>query len=162
MAERPWLQIVHTSAGRLRLRAARAMDESFLGELARKLTESPAVHEVRTSARTGSVLILYDGERDALLEFLRELELFELATPKQRTPMHRIKRAIEEADERLAHRTHGAVTVGSITFAAMTVAGLWQSARGEMLPSGIALLQYALQALEREAEREIADSRSRS
>ncbi len=156
MAELPRFQVVHTSEGRLRLRAAHPVPESVVLELGRRVTERSGVREVRASARTGSVLVLYDGELDPLLEHVRQLGLIHVVAPAPRTPMLRLEEALIETERRLAGKTRGLLSLGSLTFAAMAATGLWQTVQGRLLPAGITLFEYALEAIHREAERERA------
>jgi hypothetical protein len=154
---KPTLEVVHQSPGRLRLRAARgaSLEDDALRHIVASVSELAVVREVRASARTGSLLLLFEGEAEALLSQLRALESLELTDhPRPDAPMLRLRETLLAADQQLAERTHGRVTFGTITFAVTTLAGLWQTGKGRLLPAGLTLLEYALHAAHREAERE--------
>lgn len=157
------LQVCHLSEGRIRLRTVggHPVEETFFEELREALGALGAVREVRTNARTGSVLVLHEGGAEPLLDALSALAHVAIAPPKERTPMLRLQSAVRQAEARVARRTHGTITLGSLSFALMTVAGFWQTGRGHLFPAGMTLLEYAFQAMNREAERERAASRPR-
>ncbi len=125
-------------------------------ELGRRVSEHQGVREVRASARTGSLLLLHEGELEPLLGFVRDLGLISLAPLSPLTPMVRLEEALAETERRLASKTRGLLSLGSLTFVAMAGSGLWQTFQGRLLPAGITLFEYALDAIHREAERERA------
>jgi hypothetical protein len=179
----PILTLVHDSPGRLRLRAAglRGDDASFEA-LARRLLELEGVREVRVSARTTSVLILYAGARDALLARLRASDVARVELREQEragasevkraprasgagqvhAPMLRLKLALGGLDRRIARETEGALSLGGVAFSALIVAGVMQAKRRHFWPAGLTLISYAFQALDAEARRESARARGAS
>lgn len=154
------LHVAHTSEGRLRLRTAGShpVEERLFAELRQALGQHHAVREIRTNARTGSVLLLHEGKVETLLEQLKKLETIELIPQGVRSPMLRLHAALQETEARIAQRTRGKLTLGSLTFVAMAAAGAFQTGRGRLLPAGMTLLEYAYSAMMREAERERAES----
>jgi hypothetical protein len=151
------LRVAHASPGRIRLRLQHAepQDLPFLRDVAETLGELENVREVRVTARTGSVLVLCDGDPGPAIEHLREYELAKVAnTAKSTTPMLRLQQAMEETNQRLAHHTRGIVTVDRLMLVATTLGGLWQTRSGKLLPAGTTLFEYALNAIQREADRE--------
>lgn len=161
MSTRLAMRLAHTSPGRLRLRSVQqdAADHDFLSALAKQIARHRAVHEVRTSTRTGSVLVLYDGPSEALLEMLHQLDAIELEPVAPHAPMLRFKRALEQSEQRLSERTRGWITPGTLAFAASAAGALVQLRGGHFLPSAFSMLETALKAMEHEAARELASSR---
>jgi hypothetical protein len=150
----------HASMGRARLRfTAERGDDSFFERLGQELAQHPDVQTVRVSARTGSVLFSHRGALAPILDFAAERGLFVVAArPLARTPMRRIQLAIADMDRRLARETRGVFSLGTATFLGLVAAGLYQARRGKLLPAGTTLFSYAFDVMQREAEREAADS----
>ncbi len=153
-SEHPGLHVAHASSGRLRLRLRNAQegDLEFLNELAERVGELACVHEVRITARTGSMLVLCKGEPEPVLDRLHELAT--VVASHVSTPMLRLQEAVHEANRRLAGSTRGMVTLDRIMLAATALGGLWQTRTGHLLPAGTTLFEYALNAIQREASRE--------
>jgi hypothetical protein len=156
MTMRADIELVHVTEGRLRLRVSqRARDPGFFASLAKEISRHPGVREVRTSVRTGSVLVLFEGELPALLEHLRSLPSMELVPSSSHAPMREVSRLLGLLDGSLARETHGAASLGSLTFLATLLAGLYQARHGRLLPAGVTLIKYALEAVERGAARDV-------
>ncbi|MDB4985044.1 MAG: hypothetical protein JWN04_222 [Myxococcaceae bacterium] len=163
MSARLSLVVVHNSHGRLRLRASSAgYDAARLDELAGQLMELSGVREVRVGGRTGSVLVLYEGDdAGTTLSGIQSLPNIELVSETLHAPMLKLQRALRRAEDELSERTRGRISLGTLTFVMTSVAGLWQTGRGRLLPAGLTLLEYALHAMHREAERERTESLKR-
>lgn len=152
--EHPVLHVAHASSGRLRLRVRHAKegDLEYLTEIAERIGEMAGVKEVRITPRTGSMLVLCTGEPEPVLTRLQELTTVAASRPS--TPMLRLQEAVHETNRRLAGSTGGIVTLDRIMLVATTLGGLWQTRAGNLLPAGTTLFEYALNAIQREANRE--------
>lgn len=150
------MHVAHASRGRLRLRTSEhdAADPSFFSSLGQRLGDNQQVHEVRTTARTGSVLVLFGGELAPLLDWVRALGLIELEQPRPHTPMLRLQHALAESESRLSERTRGVITPGTLAFAVSALGAAFQVKQGYALPSALSLIEVALRALDHEAARE--------
>jgi len=157
--ERPIVEVVHRIPGRVRLSVVELPEgEAAFVPFAESLGTLSGVREVRASARTRSVLLLFQGELEPFLSELEASSLLVLRPLQPHTPMRRIATAIDALDARVTGETRGAVSLGSAAFFAFIGAGLWQARQGHFLPAGMTLLKYAVEAMAREAERERAMS----
>lgn len=159
----PSAHVVHTLRGRVRLRVPAARgDQTVIDRIGLALANDRSVREVRVSARTGSVLLVHDGDLDALLGRATRDGILVVEREMPRAPMSRILSAIQEADARLASQTQGAMGLGTVTMFAMLAASVYQTRQGHFLPAGMTLLKYALGAVQSEAAREQSALRGRS
>lgn len=142
--------------GRVRIRVdACAENIELLERLSAFFSGQSGVREVRTSAVSGSVLLLYTGDLQSLLGRLQEAELVQLASPeRQYAPMRRVLAALEGTNSEFAAETGGAMSLATLSFVALIGAGIVQASRGQFLPAGMTLFKYALSVMEREALRE--------
>ncbi len=158
-------QLVHSVTGRARLRVdGRSADSAFFDNLATALLAHPAVREVRSSALTGSVLILHAGEIDEIVNDAQARGLFELATaaPPARAPMQRMRASIDTLDAQIAEGTADVLSLGKLAFAGLVAAGVWQARRGYLFPASMTVFNYALKVMEWTADREPMSSQTRS
>jgi hypothetical protein len=154
--------LAHRMPGRARLRIQEVgADEEAVLRLGRALAEYPAVHEARANVNARSVLILHTGELAPILADAESRGLLSLAPSRQAsTPMRRVQQAIENLDARVLDQTEHGIGLGSIAFAALTVAGIWQTLNGRLLPAGTTLFNYALGVMQWGALREQPTSES--
>lgn len=154
------LTVVHALRGRARLRVpSRQGDESFIMDLARVIAEVSGVRDVTANARTGSLLVQHIGELETILEHVTRMRPLTVAPRAPYSPMLSIRAALEQTDDRIAHETGGAFSLGSVTFVGMLAATVYQAQQGKFLPAGMTLLKYAFEAMERASEREWAPGR---
>ena len=155
--------LAHRISGRARLRIEEAgADEAAVLRVARALAEHPAVQEARANTSARSVLVLHTGELAPILAELESRGLVALtSSPPASTPMRRVQQAIEHLDERILDQTEQGVGLGSIAFAALVAAGVWQTLNGRLLPAGTTLFKDALGVMQWGALREqpTADSK---
>lgn len=146
MSEQPTRAVVvHAIAGRARLRIdERRDDEGFFAALAERLSQHPAVREVRANASAASLLILHEGDLQSITEFAQQRGLFDVAAPAARSSMRNLQAVIEGLDARIASETGDAASLGKLAFVALVGAGLWQAKQGKFLPAGVTLFNYAL------------------
>jgi hypothetical protein len=155
--------LAHRMPGRARLRIQEAgADEAAVLRLGRALAEYPAVHEARANVNARSILILHTGELAPILADAESRGLLSLASASRQasTPMRRVQQAIENLDARVLDQTEHGIGLGSIAFAALAVAGVWQTLNGRLLPAGTTLFNYALGVMQWGALREQPTSES--
>ncbi|MFM2417391.1 MAG: hypothetical protein RL385_2114 [Pseudomonadota bacterium] len=153
----PTAELSHATPGRTRLRFRdRVMDEPFLAAVADAILKQDGVTEVRVNARTGSVLVLHTTLLDSLLSDAEAAGLFRVARQAPRAPMHRLTAALADADDRLAVASNGSFSLGTLAFIGLAAGGLFQLRAGKFLPAGMTLFNYALEVMQREANRENA------
>jgi len=148
----PRAEVVHALPGRSRLRVRdRQRDTEFFERVRATLLGMEGVGEVSTNALTGSVLVVHRDSWQALGQYARERQLFELVPPPEPTPPgprkalpEMVSDAIDVADLGLQLKTHGRVDLRSATFGALVAAAVVQAVRGPLLPASATLLAYAL------------------
>jgi hypothetical protein len=143
---RPVAEIVHRMPERARLRLALGDEElALLEHIGRGLAAHESVTGIKLSARTGSILILFRGELEPILEQAQARGLFELKPPRTtRKPMRQLRLGIEQVDAVMADGTRGAMSLGNMTFLGLVAFGLFQAQRGHILPPTITLFHYAM------------------
>jgi hypothetical protein len=148
--------LAHRMPGRARLRIQEAgADQAALLNVARALAEYPGVQEARANLSARSLLILHTGELAPVLADAETRGLLSLLPPSPGgTPMRRVQQAIESLDDRVLDQTGHGIGLGSIAFAALTAAGIWQMLNGRLLPAGTTLFNYALGVMQWGALRE--------
>jgi len=148
--------LAHRLPGRARLRIEEAgADEAAVQSLARALATYPGVQEARANVSARSVLILHSGELAPMLSDAESRGLLSLSpAPPAKTPMRRVQQAIDSLDDRILDQTEQGIGLGSIVFAALTAAGIWQTLNGRLLPAGTTLFHYALGVMQCGALRE--------
>ena len=148
--------LAHRMPGRARLRIQEAgADPTALLNVARALAEYPGVQEARANPSARSLLILHTGELAPVLADAESRGLLSLVPPPPGgTPMRRVQQAIETVDDRILDQTGRGIGLGSIVFAALTAAVIWQSLNGRLLPAGTTLFNYALGVMQWGALRE--------
>ncbi len=128
---------------RLRIHEARGQPER-LGRVLDKLASHHDVREVRADHRTGSVVVLGDLAIDALRNFGREQELFELVPAPELQPLSEdIVGGLETADERIRLATGGRLGVMSLAATALVGIAAVQAVRGQISVPAMTLLWYA-------------------
>lgn len=153
--ELPRAELAHRAPGRLRLRVhERRGDERFFAALGEWLATLPDVVEVRVSARTASVLVIHDPAARGVLARIVAGRRVEVVEPPMASPMLRLRELIDAGDARLGAATRGAASLGSVGFVALVVAGIVQALDGRLLPAGLTLWKYALEAMQRQAARD--------
>jgi len=161
--QRPRVLLVHAITGRARLRVDDPAPHGLtVRGLARALAEHPSIRDVRMTARTGSLLILHEGELREIMEYAEARGLFALAPPRPRPSLRGLHQKIERLDQRIAADTDDALGLGTLAVVALAGAGLWQAANGRLLPAGMTLFSYALEVIGWAAQRESTVSPHRS
>lgn len=140
--ELPFAFVSHQVDGRVRLRVPdmRRQDEYF-ERMRQRLAGLPGLRRLTTNTRTGSVLIEYSGQLEALEELGPRLGLFRL---QNRPHPHSISEFLytltSQPDEILKKLTDGRVDAAGVTALALTGMGISQIVRGHALPAGWTLL----------------------
>lgn len=152
---RPLAEVVHRTLQRARLRFELSdADVGLLDEIARGLADLEYVTRVQASPRARSILVLYRGELDRVLEQAEARGLFGVRPQRGRAPMRQLRHGIEHVDAVMAEGTRDAVTLGNMTFLGLVAVGVFQAQRGQLLPAGITLFSYALRVMNWVADRE--------
>jgi hypothetical protein len=149
-----WAELAHDLPGRTRFRVpSRRRDGAWFVHLERQFATIDGVHEVRTDARTGSVLVLHDLTADALAARARDAGLFELRpsgpAPEAAGVVRELRRGFERLDERLSRATGGVFDLGAAWVVFLSGAAVVQALRRELLPAAVTLVAYVADRLER-------------
>ena len=143
-AAQPSATLCHRVPGRFRVRIAECRgDAAYFARVKEALEREASVLEVVTNARTGSVLVLHDGDLTALLERAQGNGLFRVAPAEPRTPT--IVDWLDELDRfdtdflfaRMRERPERAAT-------GLFMLAVLQAIRGSILPSAPSLLGEAM------------------
>lgn len=141
----PFAFVTHQVEGRVRLRVPgmRRQGEYF-ERMRASLASLPGLRRLTTNTRTGSVLIEYSGELEALGELGPRLGLFQLQNrPHPHALSEWLYALTTHPDDFLKRVTDGRVDVAGVTALALTGMGISQIVRGHALPAGWTLLWNA-------------------
>lgn len=132
----PTAQLEHAIPGRMRLRVpSRRGDARYFAYVAEQLQGHADIVTLRTSAVTGSVLILHRSEPTAIAAFAREDGLFDLAPGP----------ALQEAGRRRGGGRKALPWLGGAA-AMFGAVGMYQAARGRLGSNAIETLWNAYNA----------------
>jgi hypothetical protein len=124
----PIAEIVHTMAGRVRLRVtARRGDDGFFASAARELSAVPDIHSVEVNPFTGSILILHGASLTHIGAAAQKANLFKMAT------------ASTAASKEQATAIDPKFVIG----AGLGVLALSELVQGRIMPPAITLAWYA-------------------
>lgn len=140
--ELPFAFVSHQVDGRVRLRVPdmRRQDEYF-ERMRERLASLPGLRRLTTNTRTGSVLIEYSGQLEALEELGPRLGLFQLQNrPHPHSLSEYLYTLSTQPDEILKKLTDGRVDAAGVTAIALAGMGISQVVRGHALPAGWTLL----------------------
>ncbi len=149
----PCAVVCHRAPGRFRVRIVeRRRDEAYFMRVEEALAQEPAVLEVTTNPRTGSVLVLHRGDPAALLERAGAIGLFRTKPAEPRTPT--IVHWLDDLDRfdadflfaRMRERPERAAT-------GLFMLAVLQALRGSILPSAPTLLGEAMGLLREARDR---------
>jgi hypothetical protein len=124
----PRAYIEHQLPGRIRLRVpSKRGDTAFFAAVAQELSRAPQQYRVRTTARTGSILIEHTTRIDPAAASASAANLFDVAPAESPTvqPQPRPRRAGR------------AIPPMSVTAAGLAGLGLYQLTRGNRLASAV-------------------------
>jgi hypothetical protein len=141
----PTASLVHDVPGRLRLRVEEKVGNCAYFELAvRALSGCPSVRHVTGSPLTGSLLIVHAGQPSAIAAFARDQALFDLLPARRPQTFTHIQHEVQKLDATLRGVSKERWGVPGLTFYGLIGAGVWQLARGRVLPPTVTLLFQAL------------------
>jgi hypothetical protein len=147
----PVAHVCHTIPRRLRLRIpSKRGDNSYFSDISEKLRTLHGVEEVKTAPHTGSIVITYDGELDALKREAHEQGLFTLKRPAapRKTLFQNVASAFRSYNKQLLSFTSGQIDIPSLVFVSLVTSGVWQLARGNVvLPAWYVAFYYAMGVL---------------
>jgi len=143
-------RVLHAIPGRVRLRltadeALGPSAASHLDRLARELVKCPQVVAVSPRPLTGSLVVMHQGNFEAVARFARERGLFDAgpARPVPKTVLGQIGAQVSRADERVREHSDGRVGLDTVGFYALLAMGGIQILRGNFMPAAAALLLNA-------------------
>jgi len=140
--ELPFAFVSHQVDGRVRLRVPdmRRQDEYF-ERMRQRLASLPGLRRLTTNTRTGSVLIEYAGQLEALEELGPRLGLFRLENrPHPHSISEWLYTATSKPDHLIKRLTDGRVDAAGVTAIALAGMGISQIMKGHALPAGWTLL----------------------
>lgn len=140
--ELPFAFVSHQVDGRVRLRVpAMRRHDSYFERLRQSLASLPGLRRLTTNTRTGSVLIEYSGQLEALDELGPRLGLFQLQNrPHPHSVSDWLYTLTSKPDDFLKRVTDGRVDAAGVTALALAGMGISQMVRGHALPAGWTLL----------------------
>jgi hypothetical protein len=138
----------HRMPCRLRVKIpSKKGDVSYFSALAERLSECPAVQEIRVNPRIGSALILHKGDAKTVSEFAKEHDVFHLKRAKraQKTLFAEVAHTFGGYNRNLRKWTDGELDIQSLVFLSLVVSGIWEIARGNLtMPAWYTAFYYAL------------------
>ncbi len=147
MTERPTAYVVHAIPGRVRVRVPdRKGDAAFFDSIASRLAELPLVTSVTTNPVTGSVLVRFTGDIEALamraMMLLDQVQLELSPTPAQPV-LKRLRDELAGFDATVRELTGGEMDTHAMAFAGMLALSAVQLFRGNILAPAATMLWYA-------------------
>jgi hypothetical protein len=149
----PPATVVHELPGRIRIRVpSRRGDAPYFEAAAEALARCPLVEAVRFNPLAGSLLLLHRSDRESIREYAEARGLFsvrdepELGSPATTTTAA-LHSMLGRFDDALLGATRNTGDLRTVTFLALVGAAALQFARGNVLPAGVTLLHYAMDAL---------------
>lgn len=146
MTTRPTAYVVHAMPGRVRVRVpARKGDGAFFDGIAGRLRQLPAVTSVTTSPLTGSVLVHFTGEIEALafgaMTLLHDVA-FELTPPPAEPMMQRVRSGLADVDATVRELSGGEMDTRALAFCGLLAISAVQLLRGNVLAPAATMLWY--------------------
>ena len=140
--ELPFAFVSHQVDGRVRLRVPTKRHQSeYFEQLRQVLASLPGLRRLTTNTRTGSVLIEYSGQLEALEELGPRLGLFQLQNrPHPHSISEWLYTLTSQPDDFLKRVSNGRVDAAGVTALALAGLGVSQIVRGHALPAGWTLL----------------------
>jgi heavy-metal-associated domain-containing protein len=142
----PLARVVHSIPGRARLRASEIKgDERALEALRSALEDTPGVQNVQVSARTGSLLLEYQGSIEAVLDEAERRGHLRVDDVQPEPYLAQLHRALGESDQRLRYVSRGKLDLETLSFMGFVAGGVYQVFNGHGLPAGVTMLRYAVE-----------------
>lgn len=133
-------------------------DRKFFIGLCNGLAVLDGVREVEGRPSTGSVIIEYEGDGEALMTTARTSGLFEIVPEAPPTPPGvELKRLFGRAEASLKDFAGPNFSIGTVAGLAFVLMAMRQLARGQLMPPAATALWYGLSLLLREAGDEVRD-----
>lgn len=137
----PTAYVVHAMPGRVRVRVPhRKGDAAFFDGMASRLAEIPAVTAVVTNPLTGSVLVHFTGDIEALA--ISAMALLELSPPPAQPIMQRVRGEVANVDMTIRRLTNGELDARSVMFCGLLAFSAVQLLRGNILAPAATMLWY--------------------
>lgn len=129
----PEARIAHHTAGRMRVKVPAKKGDSRYFEAAELTFKGYApVTEVSSNPDTGSMLIQFSGNADAVLAFAESKQLFAIVQRIEKgTELHQsVKEGFNAIDRQIRDWTQGSINLGGIAFVALVGTGIYQIVKG--------------------------------
>lgn len=143
--------VTHSIPGRTRLKIhSQRGNTYYFNFLERHLTECPGVTDVKTSARTGSALVIHRTPFPQIVAFAQTRELFSLLSPQDFTPstyLQQTTAGFAKLDTDLAELSAGKLDIRSLVLMALMTMSVIQLSRGQIFAPASTLLWYTLELL---------------
>lgn len=148
----------HSIAGRIRIRLADPVpDDAALAQLAEAINSFASVEAVTIRPTTGSLIILFAGAPESLLETITAAGLLRVDPPEPVVPydpVAAVASGLSAADLGFGKMTGGRADLAGLAFTGLLAAAIVQIARGRIAGPAITLLgQAATVAMMRSAGR---------
>jgi hypothetical protein len=145
----PEAHVSHQIPRRLRIKIPEKKgDAVFFAAVADHLKmHCPGVEDAIPNPATGSIVVLYDGEIEGLIEYGRRHNLYSLSRPRPRNRsfLQDVAGIFAGYNRNLKKMTGGEVDIPSLVFLSLLISGIWQLARGNVaMPAWYTAFYYAL------------------
>lgn len=132
--------ITHQIGDRLRIRLpARKGDTSYFTQVEQVLGRFEGVASCETNPLTGSILLWFDGDLDALIAYTARESLFLLEPPveKKSSLIDGVSEGLYDLDDAIKRRSDGSLDLFELLFIGAIGAGVIQLVRGHWLGPAI-------------------------
>jgi hypothetical protein len=146
----PLAQLSHSSLGRIRIRIPQKRgDAVFFSSLAEKLKNMPDVSSLSVNNQTASVLILHQGETDAIFSWAKKYDLFEIEDPVEASAdKANVCEKLKSLDGKVKDLTAGNIDLLTLSGAAGLLGlGVYQLVRGQVLAPASGLFIDAIKLI---------------
>lgn len=144
------LVLHHAVAGRVRLRARRALDADELRTIGDRIGQTPGIRRVLVRPNTRSLIVECDGRPEPVLEAIATRGIARIVPPDPPPQIGQIARlGLLQADLSLKRRTEDALDFNSAVALLLVLGAAIQAGRGRIASPASTLLLAALSMLDR-------------
>jgi hypothetical protein len=138
----------HRTSGRVRIKIpSKKGDRAYFTVLMDELSKYSFIEKIETNPLTGSVLLIYRGDFETVVEKAEANNIFRLKESKTNsTDLHRkVSDVFKGINNQIKRITDGGLDLGAITFLSLLGAGIYQISRGNFTaPAWYTAFWYAL------------------
>jgi hypothetical protein len=131
---------------RIKIPSLRKQDAQ-LEVLRDRLLRCPGVVETTAAAITGTILIIHEGDHDAVLAYAAQTGILAVETTDDRplTVHGEIRKVFGHLERRVSSFSGGSLNLGSLAFVALAGFGIYQISRGNLAaPAWYTAFWYAM------------------